>query len=171
MYAAMKRFLPIFAIFAVFVPPASAQTFGLIDNFGDWSAFAGSDDGGRVCYMASAPKKEEGKYTKRGKTYITITHFADERSFDVVSVTAGYSYKKGSEVEVAIGDAKHKLFTKGEGAWAYDSKADRNLVKALKAGSKAIVRGVSTRGTKTKDTYSLKGSSAAYKAINKACGR
>ena len=32
-----------------------------------------------------------------------------------------------------------------------------------------IVRGISSRGTNTKDTYSLKGFSAAYKAIKKVC--
>jgi hypothetical protein len=33
-----------------------------------------------------------------------------------------------------------------------------------------VVRGQSNRGTKTTDTYSLVGFSAAYQAINQACG-
>ena len=32
-----------------------------------------------------------------------------------------------------------------------------------------IVKGISSRGTNTKDKYSLKGFVAAYKAINKKC--
>lgn len=33
-----------------------------------------------------------------------------------------------------------------------------------------VVRGTSTRGTRTADTYSLKGTGDAYKAISTACG-
>ena len=33
-----------------------------------------------------------------------------------------------------------------------------------------VVRGVSSRGTQTTDTYSLSGFTAAYRAINTACG-
>ena len=38
-------------------------------------------------------------------------------------------------------------------------------------GSKMVAVGTSSRGTKTKDTYSLSGFTKAYKAINKACGQ
>jgi hypothetical protein len=33
-----------------------------------------------------------------------------------------------------------------------------------------IVEGVSSRGTKTRDTYSLSGFGKMYQAINQACG-
>jgi Invasion associated locus B (IalB) protein len=40
----------------------------------------------------------------------------------------------------------------------------------LKAGKQMIVRGTSSRGTETTDTYSLSGFTAALAAIDKACG-
>ena len=40
----------------------------------------------------------------------------------------------------------------------------------MKAGKQLIVRGTSSRGTATTDTYSLAGFSAALAAIDKACG-
>ena len=49
------------------------------------------------------------------------------------------------------------------------SAADRAIVAAMKAGRQMIVRGTSTRGTLTTDTYSLSGFSAALAAIDKAC--
>lgn len=52
---------------------------------------------------------------------------------------------------------------------AVNSEEDRKLVKAMKAGSKMVVVGYSSRGTKTTDTYSLSGFTAAYNAISKAC--
>ena len=45
------------------------------------------------------------------------------------------------------------------------------LVDAMKKGQRMIVRGVSSKGTETKDTYSLSGFMSAYKAINAKCGR
>jgi hypothetical protein len=54
-------------------------------------------------------------------------------------------------------------------AWAADGAADLALSQAVRNGSKMVVTGESSRGTKTTDTYSLKGSTKAYEAISKAC--
>ena len=43
------------------------------------------------------------------------------------------------------------------------------VVDAMIRGARLVVKGTSSRGTKTTDTYSLKGFSAAFKAIGKAC--
>ena len=48
-------------------------------------------------------------------------------------------------------------------------KDDKDIVAAMKRGSRMIVDGVSSRGTKTKDTYSLTGFTSAYKAISNKC--
>ena len=45
----------------------------------------------------------------------------------------------------------------------------RAVQQAMRSGAKMIVTGVSSRGTKTIDTYSLSGISAAHKAIGTAC--
>ena len=58
-----------------------------------------------------------------------------------------------------------------DSAWAKDSATDEKLVAEMKKGSTAVLLGTSARGTKTTDTFSLKGFSKAYDAINKACGR
>lgn len=149
---------------------ALAQGSGLIDNFDDWSAFAVNDNNGKACYAASLPIKEEGKYTSRGDTYVMVTHRPTENSFDVVSIRAGYVYKAGSEVEVTIGGQTFLLFTDGGYAFARDAKTDGAMAMAMKKGATMIVRGTSTRGTLTTDTYSLSGATASHQAIAKACG-
>jgi invasion protein IalB len=99
-----------------------------------------------------------------------VTHRPAEKSFDVVNFVAGYTYKNGSQVVVKIGkDTFTRLFTDGDKAWAIDDKADKELVAAMKRGQRMIVDGVSSKGTATKDTYSLKGFSGAYKAISSKC--
>ena len=151
-------------------PPAAGQDKRVIDVFGDWSAFAETPRGGKVCYIGSVPKKEEGDYTERGDIYVLVTHRPAEKSLGVVSIRAGYTYRKGSEVDVTVGEHAFKLFTQSGFAWARDSKADRALVAAMKAGATMVVEGTSSYGTLTTDTYSLKGFTAAYQAIGKACG-
>ena len=87
-----------------------------------------------------------------------------------VSVAAGYIYKDGKEAEAEVDGKKFKLFTRGENAWAYDPGSDKAMVAALKSGKQMTVRGTSSRGTATTDTYSLSGFTAALAAIDKACG-
>ncbi len=151
-------------------PAAPAQDVALIDNFGAWSAFAGKEGGKRVCYVGSVPKKEEGPYKVRGDTLVLVTHRPDDGTLNVVSVQAGYTYQPGSWAEMSIDGASFELFTKAGHAWARDAYTDKVLTKAMKAGRTMVVRGTSSRGTKTKDTYSLSGFTAAYHAIGKACG-
>ena len=149
--------------------PALAQEAKLIDSFGDWEAYRESDGGKAVCYVGSQPKKATGKYKKRGEVYVLVTHRPAEKSIGVVSFKAGYTYQTTSEVDVSIGDATFKLFTDAGHAFAYDGKTDKALIEAMAGGARMVVRGTSSRGTRTTDTYSLKGFTAAYKAIGKAC--
>lgn len=155
---------------AVASAPALAQGIERLGDFGDWSAFQFVENGNKACYMASQPKKAEGDYKKRGDVYAIVTHRPGEKLRDEVSVLAGYSYKEGSVVQVTIGGQAFELFTQGDGAWAKEKKADEALVKAMIKGSSLVAKGTSSRGTKTTDTYSLKGFSKAYAAIGKACG-
>ncbi|MCH8238140.1 MAG: hypothetical protein IIC06_08205 [Proteobacteria bacterium] len=148
---------------------AQAEETNLLSTQGVWEAYQESEGGKKVCYLGSLPKKATGKYKKRGETYVLITHRPAEKSANVVSVKAGYTYQENSEVEVIIGTETFKLFTDAGHAFAYDQKTDGRLVKAMIRGAKMVIKGTSSRGTKTTDSYSLKGFTAAYQAINKAC--
>ena len=150
-------------------PPAAAQEPQLLGRFGDWAAFTFTEDGKKVCYMASRPTRDEGDYSRRGDIYALVTHRPEEQSTDVVSFIAGYTYQPNSEVSVAIGGEAFRLFTHNDTAWARD-ELDTRLVQAIRRGASMVVKGTSSRGTLTTDTYSLSGSNAAYEAISQACG-
>jgi len=164
----IKRILFITA-FCFFGTLATAEAATLLGSYDDWEAFTDRENGKLVCYMGAEPTKARGKYKKRGKTYILVTHRPTDKNTNVVTVQAGYTYKKGSETEVIIGSKKTLLFVDGGHAFAYDSRADNELVRLMIRGVGLTVKGVSTRGTLTTDTYSLKGFTAAYKAISAAC--
>ena len=146
---------------------ASAETE--LGSYKDWNAYTAQEDGKLVCYMGAVPKKSSGKYTKRGKTFLLITHRPKEKSINVVSLRAGYTYEKGSEVEMTIGKSTFKLFTTKQWAFAEGTSLDKALVNAMIRGSTLTAKGLSSRGNWTTDIYSLNGFTAAYKAIGKAC--
>lgn len=56
-----------------------------------------------------------------------------------------------------------------EAAWLASVDDESGFVTALKGGTKLVVHGISLKGTKTTDTYSLAGATAAMAAIDKAC--
>lgn len=163
-------FTALAAVSLLALTAVSASAEDELGVFGDWSAFSDGKGKSRICYMASVPTKETGKYKTRGDSFMLITHRPAEKARDVVELRAGYTYKKDSEVTVTIGTTNFNLFTDGGTAWAKDAKTDRALAQAMIRGASMIVKGTSTRGTLTTDTYSLKGFSAAHKAIGKACG-
>ena len=153
--------------FSINVQAASPQVLG---EYGDWTAYHYRDGRGSVCYMVSKPKKDEGKYNKRGEIYAVVTHRPGDKTFDVVNFDAGYPFKSGAPFSVKIGhNTITSFFTDGEKAWTIDDKTDKQMVALMKAGERMIVDGVSSKGTKTKDTYSLTGFTGAYKAISAKC--
>ena len=151
-------------------PGAQAQAIERLGDFSDWSAFKYEENGNSICFMASEPTKAEGKYSIRGKIHAMVTHRPKEGRVDEVSIQAGYVYKPESLVDVQVGNLKLRLFTQDESAWAVDKDSDKKLVQAMIKGNTMIVQGTSSRGTNTKDTYSLSGFTRAYQAISQACG-
>jgi hypothetical protein len=153
----------------VFSIPAIAQETKFLGEFGNWEAFKEFSEGKTVCYMGAQPTKSLGKYKKRDDTYVLVTHRPAEKSFGVISVHAGYDFLKGSEATITINTNIFSFFTDAGHAFSYDKKNDISLIQAMISGAYMIIKGISSRGTKTTDTYSLRGVSAAWKAINIAC--
>ncbi len=163
--------LTLLALSTLFSAPLliAAEAPKLLGSFSAWDAFSYTEKGAPVCYMVSSPQDREPKNVRRGDVYVMVTHRPAAKVSGEVSVVAGYPYKEGSEVTVAIGADKHVLFTGGENAWAREVKDDQALVRAMIRGATMIVRGTSSRGTLTIDTYSLRGFTAAHEAIGVAC--
>jgi invasion protein IalB len=150
---------------------AESNTVKDLGAFGDWQAVFWDTSEGKICSIVSYPKKEEGNYTIRGKVMVQVTLRASYPSFGVVNFKAGYPIKQGSMLNITIDEKALAEFDLLEGqiAWASDEKIDNLLIKAMKRGTNMIVQGISSRGTNTKDTYSLKGFTASYNTISKIC--
>jgi hypothetical protein len=146
------------------------QPIARIGGAEGWEAYAGTDHGHKICYLQGKPIKTEPAGAKRDPISASVTHRPAEKAFNVVNFNAGYLYKDESDAELLIDGKKFSLFTKQEGAWASDAAADKAVAEALAKGKQAIIKGVSSRGTATTDTYSLAGFSQALGEIDKACG-
>jgi hypothetical protein len=140
-----------------------------LGTFKVWSAMSFAEDDKTVCMMWSQPEKSEGKYKKRGEVFVFVTHRPGDREMNKVSFETGYTFKDPSKVRVTIDGKAYTLYTDGSTAWSYNSKDDSRMVKAMRAGNTMIMEGTSSRDTKTRDTYSLGGFTAAHNTINKAC--
>lgn len=150
--------------------PALAADPVSLGTFGSWSAYSYDEGSGKVCFMSTEPEKQDSsvKGVKRDTPHVFITHWSGEKSKNVFSVEAGYPYKTDGKPTVAVNGKTFTLFAEGEKAWSKSD--DEAIAVAVQKGSSLVVKGESKRGTKTTDTYSLKGSGDAYKAISKACG-
>ena len=161
-------------LFLVLLPAAGstalAQDKKLLGRFGEWEAFTQGSGAGKVCYMVSKPQ-DASLRSRRGDIFFLVNHWPGRKEFNVVQVDIGYTFKDRSEVEVTVGNKTWKLFTRDDNAWTYKLQDDADLVAALRKGSRMIVKGMSSRGNPTTDKYSLRGTSSAHDAIDKACGR
>ena len=139
----------------------------LIGQYDDWHAFVDQEAGGKVCYAATVPQKSEGDYTRRGDIFFLVSHRPAENLTGFVSLEAGYPYSKNAKIAAEIGGNAFPMFPDGDIAFAYE---DKPLIDAMIRGIDMVIKGTSSRGTLTTDTFSLKGFTAAYNAASKACG-
>ena len=103
-----NSFVIINSVFFSFQTYVWAQDSNDLGTYGDWQATFWNEGGG-ICTMMTIPKKEEGKYTKRGEVYAQVVKNMGAKDTGVVNFAAGYSFKENSEVNIKIDD-KHSFF-------------------------------------------------------------
>lgn len=152
-----------------FSAPATAKAVEM-DSFKDWSVYRDDSGSSRVCYMSTVPTDLRGNYDRnnRGETRVFITHFG-KADRNVVSVLAGYKYKKQSDVVFNVDGKETTLFTQDNRGYSFNGADDSKLVTQMKRGNKLVVTGISSRGNKTIDEYSLSGFTKAKALLDKLC--
>ncbi|MEP3248159.1 MAG: invasion associated locus B family protein [Sneathiella sp.] len=159
-----------FSFFAATTPASAASSDPrALGTFKDWQAYTWLENGKKVCYILSRPNKSLPQNVKRGDIYLMVTYRPKTRSKEEVSHVTGYTYKNKSTVDITIGNRKFKLATDADVAWVPEGESDAKLINAMRGGSKLVIKGRSSRGTLTTDSYSLQGFTAAHKQIRKSC--
>ena len=137
----------------------------------DWSVFA--EESPKECWGVSSPKEtvntRDGQpvSVRRGDILLFVT-FRPGTGGGEVSFSGGYPFAPGSTVNVNIDGSSYDMFSDGEWAWPATPEDDAALLAALKKGSTAVMSAKSGKGTETKDTFSLRGFTAA---MEEAAGR
>jgi invasion protein IalB len=86
-----------------------------------------------------------------------------------VSIIIGYPFKPNSEATVDIGSTSFALYTQQDGAWIKNAAEEAHMVEAMRAGQSAVVKGASAKGTRTTDTFSLRGLGQALDRADQGC--
>jgi len=139
----------------------------------DWAIFAETDP--TECWSVSAPKEtvntRDGRVVaaRRGEILLMVFYRPSANVAGQLNFTGGYPFREGSTVNMNVDGTEFELFTEGEWAWAATPSDDAKIVTAMKRGSQAVVTGVSSRGTTTKDTFSLLGFTAAVEDAEQRC--
>ena len=129
---------------------------------GNWNFVKEND----YCYIGSLPVNSdipEGK--KRGDVYILVYRINNNPE-TIIQINSGYPYKNKESVNVEIDKKNYEFFADEDSAWTNN---DKEVVFAMKKGVKLTVSGISSRGTKTVDTYTLNGFTDAYNKLTKDC--
>lgn len=160
------------------VAPASAQakpqtnaTPQLLGQYDDWGVYTASPNGNKVCFALSKPVKAETDPPNRSRDdpYFFISSRPGEKVRDEISVIFGYGFKPNAEASVEVGGANYSLYTQSDGGWIKNAAEEPRLINALRRGSDATVKGISSRGTTTTDVYSLKGVTKALERVAEEC--
>ncbi|MEL6172734.1 MAG: invasion associated locus B family protein, partial [Pseudomonadota bacterium] len=129
----------------------------------------------KECWAVSAPTEtvntKDGRVVavRRGDILLMTFFRPDKDVKGQVTFTGGYPFAGGSSVNVNIGGNQFEMFTEGEWAWPATTGDDAKIIAAMKRGTDAVLTARSSRGTITKDTFSLLGFTAALDEAEKRC--
>jgi hypothetical protein len=143
----------------------------LIAKFGDWSTYAGTRGGHKVCFAMAQPTSSQTNPPNRPRDpiYLFVATRPADNVRNEISVIIGYPLKSGSEATAEIGSTRFVLQTRGDNAWVKDAGDEARMVEAMRHGADVVIAGVSGRGTQTTDRYSLKGITQALDRAAQDC--
>ncbi len=139
----------------------------------DWSVFEDTDP--KECWAVSSPKKtvntRDGRVVsvRRGEILLMVFYRPAADVSGQVTFTGGYPFDKDKTVNLDVDGTDFDLFADGEWAWPRTPDDDAKIIAAMKAGTKATLTAMSTRGTQTEDEFSLLGFTAALEEAEKRC--
>jgi hypothetical protein len=174
--ADMNRILGIFAGAALSLSlalPAAAEPANLLGVFGNWSAYTTGTGSSLTCYALSKPRASRPAGTKRASVYLMISDWPSRKVKAEPQIVYGYQGKENGVAALGVGADKFPFFIRNNGkdgsAWLQQLNDNNRLIDAMHNGVSAVASGMSSRGTKTSDTYSLSGFNDALAKIHAAC--
>ncbi len=159
----------ILALGAVAAGAQEAQQGLPLARFEHWDVHVVNPPTGKVCFVASRPTASQPQGVLRSEILFMVSKRPQDNVTNEAYAQMGYPL--AGEVTVAIdgGDPFAMTLVVEEGAWLPTDLDDDRLTAAMRRGRTMVVRGRSTRGTNTTDTYSLQGVTAALDRAAREC--
>lgn len=134
---------------------------------GDWQTATVMENGRRVCYMLARAQNSRGAPQGRNPAYLLVTHRPS--SPNEISFISGYSYPQRARVTATVDRTAITLYTEGGTAWVRAENVNA-AIDNFRRGRDVVIAGSPPRGNaQVQDTVSLRGFTAAYRAISEAC--
>jgi invasion protein IalB len=151
--------------------PEPTEQAVLLGQFGDWGAYTASPGGKKVCFALAKPATAvtEPAGRKRDPSYAFVSTRPAENVRNEVSMIVGFPQKAGVDATATIGSASYVMYTQIDGAWVKNAAEEAQMVETMRKGADLVVKSVSAHGTKTTDTYSLKGLGQALDKVAEEC--
>ena len=118
------------------------------------------------CFIQSSPVKSEMPEGKSRGEHGMLVYTMNQSPDLIVQITAGFNYKSDDSIKVNIDKTEYSFYADGDTAWA---KSDKKVIYAMKKGLELISTGISNKGTKVIDTYTLQGFTSALNKLEKDC--
>lgn len=161
-------------------PPAAAQQKKtpsptdqavLLGQFGEWGAYRATPGGKKICFALSKPTSvtSEPSGRTRDAAYAFVSTRPSEKVKNEVSVIVGYPQKAGHDATAVVGPSTYAMYTQNDGAWVKNAAEEPQMIEIMRRGSDLVVKSESAKGTKTIDTYSLKGIAQALDKVAEEC--
>ena len=166
----MKKKILIICAFIFYLCPSVvlAENPKSLGKYKNWEAFSYDDNKGKVCFAQTIPLERSPKNLKREPSRLFVTFRKVDKIKNEISVTSGHDYKTSS-VTAKSGKNDFSLFSKGNFAWILDGEEEFNLIKTMKKASRLSITAKTTKGSQTKDLYSMMGFTKAYNTARKSC--
>lgn len=135
----------------------------------DWVVYVNDDSPqGRVCYALSDASETAPRNLDHGRVVMMVGSWRSGARTEQVMFQAGYPLRPAGPVRARVGSDVYRLFVDGSDAFAFDGDESR-LVRAMRRGSTLRVEATSARGNATAYEFSLRGVTAALRAVAQAC--
>lgn len=150
--------------------PAADQPL-LLGQYGDWGAYKASPGGKIVCFALAKPANAttEPAGRKRDQSYLFISSRPNDKVKNEISALVGYPQKTGGDTSASVGNANYVMYAQNDGAWIKNTAEEAQMIDTMRKGQEVTIKSMSSRGTKSTDTYSLKGLAQALEKVEQEC--
>jgi len=153
--------------------PAAAEPANLLGVFGNWTAYSSGSGSSMTCYALTKPRASRPATAKRSAVYLMVSDWPSRKVKSEAQIVYGYQAKESGAAGLGVGGDKFDFFIRNTGkegsGWLKQLSDNASLISAMQGGVSAVASGVSARGTKTSDTYSLSGFNDALEKIHAVC--